>query len=133
MRALGACTPALQMVMSQYRPASIVFYWNFLRVLENIRIDSIDDGVPLATRHFEDEVIQTTTAEDVNMIAGIGSTPRIEAIGFMGHFVSHDRDSGRVVAREFPTFVAHVSGGEKVDGPIAFAHDDSMVNKTVRC
>ncbi len=64
------------------------------------------------------------------MVARIWASSRTESLRLMGHFKNFDLDAGGIVSLDVPTFVAHVADGEEVDGSVAFAHHDAVVNVT---
>jgi hypothetical protein len=66
------------------------------------------------------------------VVAGVGTTARAEAVGLVGHFVDLDLGAGGVVAVHIPSFVAHVTDREEVDGAIAFAEDYTVVDVVLR-
>lgn len=80
----------------------------------------------------KNQVIERGTTENVDVIGSIGPTARVEAVGFVRHFVSDDGNVGGVVTFDFPAFVAHVAGAEEVDGAVAFAEDYAVVDLAVR-
>lgn len=80
----------------------------------------------------KNQVIERGTTENVDVIGSIGPTARVEAVGFVRHFVGDDGDVGGVVTFDFPAFVAHVAGAEEVDGAVAFAEDYAVVDLAVR-
>lgn len=87
--------------------------------------------MPLATSHSQNQIVQTTPAKNIDMVAGVWASTRIESIRFVWHFVCYHGDLGRVVAGYFPAFAAHVAGREEVDGSISLAHHDPMVDEAV--
>lgn len=86
----------------------------------------------LSASDAKNQVIERGTTENVDVIGSIGPTARVEAVGFVRHFVGDDGDVGGVVTFDFPAFVAHVAGAEEVDGAVAFAEDYAVVDLAVR-
>ena len=80
-----------------YRRTSIILDGNLVRVLQDIRIDRIDDRLALPASNFKNQMIQASATEDINVITGIGPAAWIEAIGLVRHFVGDDGDFGGVV------------------------------------
>lgn len=85
----------------------------------------------LSASDAKNQVIERGTTENVDVIGSIGPTARVEAVGFVRHFVGDDGDVGGVVTFDFPAFVAHVAGAEEVDGAVAFAEDYAVVDLAV--
>lgn len=86
----------------------------------------------LSASDAKNQVIERGTTENVDVIGSIGPTARVEAVGFVRHFVGDDGNVGGVVTFDFPAFVAHVAGAEEVDGAVAFAEDYAVVDLAVR-
>lgn len=78
------------------------------------------------------QIVQTAAAEDVDVVARVGSATGTEAVWLVGHFVGGDFDVCRVVAGDVaPAVGAEVAGGEQVDGAVALAEDDAVVDVAV--
>ena len=71
-------------------------------------------------RDPQNQIVQTLPAEDIHVIARIGTASGREAFRLMRHLVDVDLDACRVVAVHVPALVAHVADGQQINGPIAF-------------
>ena len=98
----------------------------------DIRVNRIRNQMPLAPRNPQNQVIEATSPQNIDMVASIRAASRTESVWLVRHFVCYDGDRGGVVAFDFlPGVVAHVARGEEIDGPVAFAHYDAAVDEAV--
>lgn len=116
--------------------SSLIFFirenFDFGSIFSNIGYNIIVYQMSLSASDAKNQVIERGTTENVDVIGSIGPTARVEAVGFVRHFVGDDGDVGGVVTFDFPAFVAHVAGAEEVDGAVAFAEDHAVVDLAVR-
>ena len=64
-------------------------------------------------------------------LTSVGPTPGTESIRLVLHLESRNLHACGVVPLHLPALGAHVAGAEEVDGAVALAHYDSVVDASV--
>ena len=124
--------PPLSLQTPSQPPSLLIPNLHPIRISPNIRINRLLDRLALPAGNPQNQIVQRAAAQDIYMVSCRGTPARAEAVGLVPHFDDSHGDLRRVVARHAPAAVAHVPAGEEVDGPVAFAHDDAVVDEVGR-